>query len=217
MYSSNVSASFKARPFGTLALGDFLADEARQAIAGRAGDVFDFSRAALGVGLFEGSAAHGDDKFLVAGFDRRDSVAGVDRAREGLVAFHRENVRDLHHVEQGGNARSDVFARGGGRRNERVMVAHEIDDQRRDVFGKAVLVRRIVGDMDLAHARDLRGLLCHGAAIRACDQQVDFAQLARGGNGCERGVGHAGIVVFDPNEGFHNPIPSRFAGFRRGP
>jgi hypothetical protein len=43
-------------------------------------------------------------------FDGRDRVAGIDRAGEGLGAFDRQNVRDLHHIEQGGHARRDVLA-----------------------------------------------------------------------------------------------------------
>ena len=42
--------------------------------------------------------------------DRRDGVAGIDRAGEGIGALDREDVADLHDVEQRGDARRDVLA-----------------------------------------------------------------------------------------------------------
>jgi hypothetical protein len=42
---------------------------------------------------------------------------------------------------------------------------HQLGDQRRDILGELVIVGRIVGDMDLADAGDLRGLLGDAADI----------------------------------------------------
>ena len=59
------------------------------------------------------------------------------------------------------------------------MVAHQLGDQRRDILGQAVRVGRVVGDMDLADAGDLRGRLGDAADALAGDEQVDLAQLRR--------------------------------------
>ena len=73
------------------------------------------ARAALGRRLLERGAADGDHLLRVGRLDRGDGVAGIDRAGEGVVALDREDVGNLHHVEQGGDARRDILA-GGGRR-----------------------------------------------------------------------------------------------------
>jgi hypothetical protein len=97
--------------------------------------------------------------FGVARLDGRDRVAGVDRAGERVRRFHREHVGNLHHIEQGGDARRDVLACRRGRRDEGIVVPHQPGDQRRDIFGKRVLVGRIVRNMHLADAGDGGGLL----------------------------------------------------------
>ena len=50
-------------------------------------------------------------------------------------------------------------------------------------LGKLVLEVRAVGDMDLAHAGDLGGRIGDAADIRTGDQQVDFTELRRSGDG----------------------------------
>ena len=62
----------------------------------------------------------------VVRLDRGDRVAGVDRAGERVRALDREDVADLHHVEQRGDARGDVLAEGRGRREERVVAVHQL-------------------------------------------------------------------------------------------
>ena len=64
-------------------------------------------------------------------------------------------------------------------RDEGVVALHQPRDQRRDILGEAVAVSRIVGDMDLADAGDLRGRLGDGADARAGDEEMDLAELAR--------------------------------------
>ena len=62
------------------------------------------------------------------------------------------------------------------------MVRHQRGRDRRDILGQLMLEMRAVGDMDLADAGDLRGRLGDRADARAGDQQMDFAQLRRGGH-----------------------------------
>ena len=110
----------------TFLLGDFGRDEAGDARIAAARDGLDSCRTAGGFGLGKGGAAHGDDLLGVRRLHGGNRVAGVDRPGEGVGAFNREDVRDLHHVEQGSNARRDVLAvAGGGRQDECVvMVCH---------------------------------------------------------------------------------------------
>ena len=58
-------------------------------------------------------------------------------------------------------------------------LVHQLGDERRDILGQRVGVGRVVGDMDLADAGDLRGRLGDAADARAGDEQVDLAQLRR--------------------------------------
>jgi hypothetical protein len=64
-----------------------------------------------------------------------DRIAGIGRAREGVFAFDRENLADLHDIEQGRDAWRDVLAVGGDGRERRVLdrAAFIFDpDERRD-------------------------------------------------------------------------------------
>ncbi len=88
------------------------------------------------------------------------------------------------------------------------MAAHQRYDQRGDVFRELVLVRGVVGEMDLAHPGDLRRRLGDCAAALAGDEQVDLAQLRGGSDGREGRVLEVLVVVFDENEGLHQATPS---------
>ncbi len=83
------------------------------------------------------------------------------------------------------------------------MIVHQARDERRDVFGQLVLIGGVVGEVDLAHARDLGGRIGDACAALARDEQMHFAQLACGGDHGQGRVLHAGVVVFDQNESFH--------------
>jgi hypothetical protein len=117
---SNVAASLSARPPETMILAlvssgrslcELERDEARQ--AGIAGPETASTRPSRrSAGLVERGAAHGHDQLGVASFDRGDGVAGVDRAVK--VSPRPRGCRELHHVEQRGDARGDVLAGGGG-------------------------------------------------------------------------------------------------------
>jgi hypothetical protein len=91
----------------------------------------------------------------------------------------------------------------GGSGEESVVVAHQAGGQRGDVFGKAICIGRVIGEVDLAHAHDLGSSLGHRAAIVAGNQQVHFAQLRCGGDNRERRVVHLGVVMFDENQSLH--------------
>ena len=146
---------------GPLAFGHFLADEARHARIGGCRNGFYCARSAFGRSLVEGGAAYGDDQFRIAAFDRGNSVAGIDRAGEGLLPLDRKNVGNLHHVEKRGDAGRDVLAGSGRRREKRVVMPHQFGHQRRDVFGQLMLECRIIGEIDFAHPVDPGGFVGH--------------------------------------------------------
>jgi hypothetical protein len=205
MTSSNFSDEPSARPgqLRTIAFCNLFADKAGQArIAGTAHG-FHLARTTFGGGLVERGAAHRDDEFLIGAGDGGDCVAGIDRTREGLVAFDRENVGDLHDIEKRGDARRDILARGRGRRHERIMMAHQIGDQRRDIFRQRIGISGIVGKMDLADTGNLCSLIGHGLTAGTGDNGVDFAKLRRGRHCGKRRVFHLSIVMLNPYERLH--------------
>ena len=224
MRLSKVSLSFSARPPETMILALVSSGRSLLAIseltkveipASPAPETFsDLGRATFGRGLFEGGAAHGDDQLGIGRFDRGNGVAGVDRAGEGLGAFNRQDFGNLHHIEVCRDARGDVLALRGGRRQERVVVAHQVSRERGDVFGKAVGVGRIVRHVDLAHASDPGSRFGDRTAIVARDQQVHFAKLRCSGDDREGRVIHSGVVMFDENQSLH-VCRSLFLGTRR--
>ncbi len=81
--------------------------------------------------------ADGDHLLGVLRLHRGDGVAGVDRTRERVLALDREDVGDLHHVEQGRDARRDIFAGRRGRREEGVVAVHQLGGDRRDRLRQA--------------------------------------------------------------------------------
>ena len=85
-------------------------------------------------------------RFAIAGLHRLDGVAGIDRPLEGVGRHDRGDVGDLHHVEERGDARHDVLAGGGRRRDQRVVAVGERDDQRRQRFGEMVGEAVGIGD-----------------------------------------------------------------------
>ena len=88
---------------------------------------------------------------------------------------------------------------------------HQGGGERRDILGEIVGVSRVVGDMDLADAGDLRGRLGDAADALAGDEQVDLAQLRRGGDRGERGVLHLAAFMFDENQRLHATTPRAFS------
>ena len=84
---------------------------------------------------------------------------------------------------------------------------HQFDDERRDVFGERMRIGGVVGDMDLADARDLRGLGSDGIDALTRDEEVDVTELRGGGDHGERGILDGGAVMFDPDERLHLATP----------
>src|SRR5690606_13445136 len=101
--------------FRTVALGQLFADEGGGAGVGRAGHRLDGGSATFGGDGVKAGATHGDHLDGGAGLHGGDGVAGVDRALEGVGAFHGDDLGDLVDIQQGGHARQVVLAVGGGR------------------------------------------------------------------------------------------------------
>ena len=87
---------------------------------------------------------------------------------------------------------------------------HQVDDQRCDGFGQCVCVDRVVGDVDLANAGDLRCRLRDRVDAMPSDQQVNVAQLRCGGDCAQRRVLDAACIIFDPDQRLHATIPMSF-------
>src|SRR3546814_19351637 len=96
----------------------------------------DGDRTTRGDVLVERGAADGQDELGVAALDGRDRVAGVDRPGEGLGTLDRQDLADLHHVEQRGDARRDILAGGRRGRDERVVAAPQFGRSEESRVGK---------------------------------------------------------------------------------
>ena len=145
-----------AGQLGAFAFGCVERDEAAGArIAGRI-DLFDRARSAFRSRFLERGGADGDDLLRIVRLDGRDRVTGVNRARERVRPLDREDVGDLHHVEQRRDARGDVLSGGCRRDDECVVALHQPGGDRRDRFGELVLERRRARGIDLGDTRDLR-------------------------------------------------------------
>jgi hypothetical protein len=197
----------RAGQFRTLRLGDLRTDKAGEAGVAFAGDGLDGCAAAFRRRLLERGAADGQHLLGVARLDRRNRVAGINRAGEGVGALDAQHFADLHHVEQRGNARRDVLARGGGRRDERVIARHQLGDQRRDILRQRMTIGRVVREQHLGDAGDLGSSIGRALCALARDQRNDIAQLCCSGDSGERCVLHRRIVMFDPDENAHATTP----------
>ncbi len=133
--------------------------------------------------------------------------SGVDRPGERVLAFDRQDVGDLHHVEQGGDPRRDVLSGRGCRREKRVVMLHQLRRERRDILRQRMLERRIVGDVDLADAGDLGGLFRDWTNIRAGDEQMHLAELRGGSHRGERRIFDLPAFMFDEDERLHPTTP----------
>ena len=91
------------------------------------------------------------------------------------------------------------------------MIGHQRNRDRRDILGQLMLQMRAVGDMDLAHAGDLRGGLGNAIDALARDQQVDIAKLRSGGDGGERRVLDVAAFMFDEDQRLHFATPRLFS------
>ena len=114
--------------FGTLGLGQFAAEQLALCGVGGGAQGFNGGRATGGDGV-EGGGTDGDHLDRVGALDRRQRVAGVDRADEGIGGFDTDDFGDLGDVEQRGDARRDVFTEGGGRGQDVAVAGGVGDDQ----------------------------------------------------------------------------------------
>src|SRR5690606_22987064 len=133
--------------------------------------------------------------------------AGVNRPSESVLAFDRHDLADLHDVEQGGDARGDVLAEGGGRGEQSVVMAHQRGRDRGDILGQLVLEVDGVGDMDLADAGDFCACLGNAVDALAGDEQMHFAKFGCGGHGGEGGILDRGAVMLDQYKRLHATTP----------
>ncbi len=190
-------------------------DETGKAGIGRGVDLFDRRAAAVRRRLERGRA-HRDHFLARRRLDGLDGVAGIDRPAEHVRAFDRHDLRNLRHIEFGGDTRQEVLAVGGGRREEGVVVAGERQDQRLHRLGQHLAVRRIIGEQHLFDARNLGGGLGHCAAILAGHQHMDgAAKSGRGGHGLGRRILERRIVVFGNDERGHQITPASFLSLSR--
>ena len=130
---------------------------------GRRRRVLDRRRAAL-AGRLEGRGAHRDHLLGVLRAHRLHGVAGIDQPLEGVGRDHLDDVGDLHDVEQRRDARHEILARRGRRRDDRVVGAGERDDQRGERLRQHVLIGGAVGEQHLLDAVELGGGFGDGAA-----------------------------------------------------
>ena len=79
------------------------------------GNRLDGSTAAARSDRVESRGAHGDALDGIHRLHGRQHIAGVNRAHEGVIADHADDVRELGHIEQRRDPGHDVFAIGGGR------------------------------------------------------------------------------------------------------
>ena len=182
----------------------FGADEARLARRRAGVDRFDRPAAAVARGLLERGAAHGDDLLGVLRLDRGDGVAGVDRAGEGVLALDRQDVAKSAsrraRRRRAGRCSCRWWWPARGRRRGRPSAAPRAARRSRP-----------------ADARDARRRR-HGPCRRrrswprprrppptpdAGDQQMDFAELRRGGDRGQRRVLDRAAVMLDQNQRLH--------------
>ena len=138
--------------------------------------------------------------------DPEKIIGAIKKEKPDVVAlsyyeWNTELNRKIHDIAK--EHVPNVLAVGGGGRDEGVVIGHQLGGERRDVFRQHVLVGGIVGEMDLAHACDLRRGIGHACAVCASDKQVHFAELGRGGDCSQSCVLHFCVVVFDQNQSFH--------------
>ncbi len=145
--------------------------------------------------------------FASVELDRLDGVAGVDRPLEGLRADHFGDVGNLHDVKKRGNPRRDVLGVAGRGGDDRVVVAGERDDQRRQRLREPMRVSGIVGDQHPRHALEFSRTRRGGVDVAARDENVDRRpEFERGG---ERPRGHVAQLTvgdFRQQKGRHRQI-----------
>ena len=140
-------------------------------------------------------------------FDRLDRIAGVDRPLERLRAQHLGDVGDLHHVDQGRDARRDILSARGAGRDDRVVAAGERGDQRRQRLGETMGVERVIGDAHLRHAAEFGRARRRLADVLPGDENVDRrAEFGRGGQRAGGQVAQFAVGDFRQQKRRHGQI-----------
>jgi hypothetical protein len=106
--------------FRTLGPGQLAADEPALGQFGAGSEILDAGLALL-ASRFESRRTHADDLDRVGRLDGGDDVAGIDRALESVGGDDGDDLGDLRHVEQGGDAWHEVLA-AGGRSSQQVRI-----------------------------------------------------------------------------------------------
>ena len=151
--------------------------------------------------------ADGDDALGIEGAHRLDGVAGVNRALERVRRNDFADFGNLHHVEQGRDARHDVLSARRRRRGDGFVRAGERYNERGGRLRQHVLVGRRIGEQDLGDALELGRGFSRGAAIVTGDEDVDLGTdyLGRG----QRLVGRVLkrlVVVFGEKKRGHQRV-----------
>ena len=174
-------------------------------------DGLDRRRRAACAGRLEGRGAHGDDVLAVLRAHGLDRIAGVDRPLERVGRDNLGHFRNLHHVEESGDPRHDIFSRRGRRRHDGLVGRRQSDDQRGDRLRQHMRVRFGVGDEHLGDAVELRRGFGHCFAIMPGDQDVHLGAKRLGGG--QRLVGRVlerRIVVLGEKKCRHQIAPASF-------
>ena len=179
-------------------------------IGRRRGHGLDRRRAALArTGKRRG--AHRADDDLVAGLDRLERVAGIDRAHESVRRLDLDDVRHLGDVEQRGDPRQHVLAGGGGGREQDGIAVHQREHRGADLLGETLRKIRRLGEQDLAHAIELARSFGDGAAMVPGDEDIDIgAELACCGQRLGGRRRKRLVVVLCQQQDGHQRTPASF-------
>ncbi|CAM3193654.1 hypothetical protein PSGE105469_22105 [Pseudomonas gessardii] len=158
---------------------------------------FNRSRTTLSGNRVETGGTHGDHFDRGSGLHGGNGVTGVDRALEGVGAFHRNDLGDLVNVQLRSNPWQDVFAVGGGGSQDMAVASAKLCNQRRYVFRQLMRVSGVVGQQYFAHTGDFCRGFSHGASALTCYQYVDVTtDFGGSGHSVQGGRGQHFVVVF---------------------
>jgi len=105
--------------------------------------------------------------------DGDDRVAGIDRALEGMAAFHRHQIGYLVHAQQCGHHRHQVLAEGGGRAENVAVAGRQLCDLRAEHLGDGMGIGRVGDGKHARNPGDLRRFGGHARRVGGQYQDVD--------------------------------------------
>ncbi len=119
------------------------------------------------------SRPYRDDLLGIGGLHGFDRVSGIDRTLECVGRRDFDDLRNLHHVEEGRDSWHDVLAgRGRGGQDRRVS-AGQLDEKRGQRFGQVMREDRIVRQQDFFGTREAGGGPRRGIDPLAGDKDMD--------------------------------------------